>query len=74
MVNADNGAMALNIGYIRSRRKELKLTQAQAAKLAGFPNLQKWSQYEKGHIPDPQLSSLEAIAKALRCNIAKLVQ
>lgn len=70
----DNGAMPLNIEYIRARREQLKLTQAQAAERAGFPNLQKWSQYEKGRIKDPQLSTLEAMARALRCGVAKLVR
>jgi transcriptional regulator with XRE-family HTH domain len=66
--------MPLNLQYIRQRREQLKLTQAEAAKRAGFPNLQKWSQYENGHIPDPQLSSLESIAKALRCSVARLLK
>lgn len=70
---ADNGAMPLNTDFIRTRRLALKLTQAEAAERAGFPNLQKWSNYENGRIPDPQLSSLEAIAKALRCPVAKLI-
>jgi transcriptional regulator with XRE-family HTH domain len=65
--------MMLNIEFIRQRRETLKLTQAEAAKLAGFSNLQKWSQYETGRIPDPQLSSVIAIAKALRCGPARLI-
>lgn len=71
---ADNASMPLNTEYIAARRAALGLTQQQAADLAGFPNLQKWSQYEKGRIPDPRLSSLEAIAKALRCKVAKLLK
>lgn len=70
----DNGRMPLNLEYIRQRREQLGLTQAEAAKAAGFPNLQKWSQYETGRIPDPQLSSLESIAKALRCSVARLLK
>jgi transcriptional regulator with XRE-family HTH domain len=70
----DNGRMPLNLDYIRQRREQLGLTQADAAKRAGFPNLQKWSQYETGRIPDPQLSSLEAIAKALKCGVARLLK
>lgn len=66
--------MPLNTEYIRTRREQLGLTQAQAAERAGFPNLQKWSQYENGRIPDPQLSSLEAIAQALNCKVAKLLR
>lgn len=71
---ADNGAMPLNIEFIRNRREQLKLTQAEAADRAGFSNAQKWSQYETGYIPDPQLSTLEAIAKALRCKVARLLK
>lgn len=70
---SDNGYMALNTDYIRQRREALGLTQQQAADAAGFPNLQKWSNYENGRIPDPRLSSLEAIARALKCSVAKLV-
>lgn len=70
----DTGAMSLNIEFIKERRLALKLTQAEAAERARFPNLQKWSQYENGHIPDPQLSSLEAIARALKCKVARLIR
>ena len=70
----DNASVPLNLDYIRKRRIALKLTQAQAAERAGFPNLQKWSQYERGRIADPQLSTLEAIAKALRCKVANLLR
>jgi transcriptional regulator with XRE-family HTH domain len=70
----DNGPMPLNTGYIRQRREQLGLTQQQCADAAGFPNLQKWSQIENGHIADPQLSTLERIAKALRCKAAKLIR
>lgn len=64
----------MNVAFIRARRQQLKLTQQQCADAAGFPNLQKWSQYENGRVPDPQLSTLEAIAKALRCPVAKLIR
>jgi transcriptional regulator with XRE-family HTH domain len=70
---ADNGEMPLNAEYIRRRRDQLGLTQQQCAVIAGFTNAQKWSNYENGRIPDPQLSTLEAIAKALRCPVARLV-
>lgn len=66
--------MPVDVTYIRQRRMQLGLTQQQAADAAGFPNLQKWSQYENGRIPDPQLSSLEAIAKALRCKVRRLLK
>lgn len=71
---ADNGAMPLNHKFIARRRKQLKLTQQECADAAKFPNLQKWSNYENGRIPDPQLSTLEAIAKALRCKVADLIR
>lgn len=73
-MSTDNGAMPLNHDYIRARRLHLKLTQAECAAEAGMPNAQKWSNYETGKIPDPQLSTLEAIAKALRCKVAKLLK
>jgi transcriptional regulator with XRE-family HTH domain len=73
-MKADNGPMPINLEYIRSRREQLGLSQDAAAKLAGFSNRQKWSNYETGQIPDPQLSTLEAIAKALRCKVARLLK
>jgi transcriptional regulator with XRE-family HTH domain len=70
---ADNGAMPLNVPYIKRRREQLGLTQQQCAEIARFPNSQKWSNYENGRIRDLQLSTLERIAKALRCTVARLV-
>lgn len=68
----DNGRMPLNTEFIRARRLKLGLTQADAAEKAGFPNLQKWSQIETGRIPDPQLSTLETIARVLKCKLDQL--
>lgn len=69
-----SAALPLNTDFIKARRAELQLTQAEAATRAGFPNPQKWSQYENGRIPDPQLSSLEAIARAMECRLSKLIR
>lgn len=66
--------MPLNIEYIRTRREQLGLTQEEAATAAGFANRQKWSQYEAGRVPDPQLSTLEGIARALGCDVGRLVR
>jgi transcriptional regulator with XRE-family HTH domain len=70
----DNAAVSFNHHFLRERRLALKLTQAQCAKEAGFPNLQKWSNYENGRIPDPQLSTLEAIARTLKCSVQDLIK
>lgn len=72
--NADSGAMPLNHKYIRERRLQLKLTQQECADAAKFPNAAKWSNYENGRIPDPQLSTLETIARVLKCKVTKLIR
>jgi transcriptional regulator with XRE-family HTH domain len=65
--------LRLNREFMRRRRKRLRLTQAQAAHLAGLANAQKWSNYENGQITDPQISTLEGIARALKCKPADLL-
>jgi transcriptional regulator with XRE-family HTH domain len=70
---SDNGQMPFNYKAIRPRREKLGLTQQECADAAGFPNLQKWSNYENGRVPDPQLSTLEAIAKALKWSVKNLI-
>ncbi len=67
-------AMPLNYAFIRKRREQLGLTQKQCADAAGFPNLQKWSNYENGRVPDPRLSTLESIARALKCRVPQLIK
>lgn len=62
----------MDVEYIKARRLALGLTQATAAKLAGFPNLQKWSQLETGSIRDPRLATLETVARVLKCKIDRL--
>lgn len=56
--------MPLNPQKIKALREALKLTQAQAAKLAGMRQ-QAWARIENGHRSDPNLSTAERVAKAL---------
>ncbi len=69
--------MPLNTDYIATRRAFLNLTQQQAGIAAVFDPLhatQRWSDYERGRPQSPTLATLEALAKALRCDIGKLVE
>ena len=64
--------MPLNPSKVRARREKLKLTQQQAAKAAGLlrPN---WARIESGNHTDPNLSTAQRIAEALKCSLAALV-
>ena len=69
----DNARVPLNTSFIKARRLKLRLTQAQAAKLAGMVNAQKWCGYENGTLTNPQLDTIHGIARALHCKASKLV-
>lgn len=64
--------MPLDPSKIKARRERLKLTQSAAAERAGMPQ-PHWARIEMGGRTDPQLSTAEAVAKALRCSIVKLL-
>lgn len=57
---------------VRRRRETLTLTMEEAAKRAGLASRQKWNDLEKT-ARDPRLSTLLALAQALQCSIADLV-
>jgi len=63
----------LNTAFIKSRRIKLKLTQAQAAKLAGIATHVHWSRIERGTVKGVQLTTLIGVAKALRCKVVHLL-
>lgn len=58
---------------IRKRREALKLTQAEAAERAGIPQ-PRWAEIESGTNDNPKLTKLKAIAAALKCPLAKLLE
>jgi len=64
--------MPLDPSKIRKRREALKLTQAEAAKLAKMP-APHWSRIEGGNRSDPKLSTAEKVAQALQCGLEKLL-
>lgn len=49
---------------IKALRTKLKLTQMQAAELAGMPQ-PHWVRLESGRRPDPKLSTALAVCQAL---------
>ena len=57
---------------VRRLRKERGLTQEEVARRAGL-TLNSYGDIERGHVRDPHLSSLEAIAQALGVSIEALV-
>src|SRR5918994_527727 len=57
---------------VRRLRKEHALTQEEVARRAGL-TLNSYGDIERGHVRDPHLSSLEAIAGALGVPIQALV-
>jgi transcriptional regulator with XRE-family HTH domain len=59
------GEHLLDVEKIKSLRAKKKLTQADAAKAAGFKTLQAWSSIERGAQPNPSLDTIERIAAAL---------
>jgi transcriptional regulator with XRE-family HTH domain len=64
----------LDVKKMKSLRATLKLSQAQAAERAGFGGgRQQWSNIESGRI-DISLSTLDKIAKALKCKPADLLK
>ena len=63
----------LNTKWIRLLRKELGLTQEQAAQRAGLKGKARWADIETGKRANITLSTLEAIAKALDVSPAHLV-
>lgn len=64
--------MPINPTAIRAARESLGLTQQQAADAAGIarPN---WARLEAGNRPDPQLSTVEAVAEAIGVRVESIL-
>lgn len=62
---------------IRRRREQAGLSLRDAARLAGWGDgdggRSRWHRVETGDIIDPQLSSVEAMARALGCKVDNLL-
>lgn len=68
--------MPVNFDEIRRRREALTLTQQEAADRAELPgenNAIRWADIERGRREDLRISTLEAVAKALRCKVQDLL-
>lgn len=63
----------LDISYIAARRRELKLTQEQAAKLAKLGTRSHWSRIESGAKRNMELATLARMARVLKCSIGDLL-
>jgi transcriptional regulator with XRE-family HTH domain len=62
---ADNERVPLDTKKVRDLRLAAGLTLAKAAKLAGLPGPQTWSDMEQGRRSNLTLRTLDRIAKAL---------
>lgn len=70
-------ARVLNTNAIRDRREKLGLTLEQAAKAAGMKSRQHWYSVETGASGGQSgitLGTLNAIAKALKCDAKDLLK
>lgn len=63
----------LNHHEVKRRREAKKLSQAEAARQAGFASYQQWWNVENGRSPMPRLDTLLALANVLECSISELV-
>jgi transcriptional regulator with XRE-family HTH domain len=59
--------------FVLSRRLKLKLTQAQAGKLAGMGGAPHWCRMEKGKGKGLTLDTLARVAKVLQCRPSRLL-
>jgi transcriptional regulator with XRE-family HTH domain len=66
--------MPANFAKIEKLRKKAGLTKEEAAKKAGFKEAQRWHDLEVGRFPDPRISTLEKVAKALGVPIEELLK
>lgn len=62
----------LDVAKVRELRKELGLTQAQAAKKAGMV-LQRWNDIESGRRSNVTVDTLSTVAAALGCDARDLL-
>ena len=58
---------------IRQRRRDLRLTQAQAAERASMPR-PHWTRIEAGRRNNPRISTAGRVADALECELDELLQ
>lgn len=65
--------MPLDPKKLKARREELGLSQSEAAKKSGISQ-QHYSLAESGARTDPKLSTSEAIARGLGCNLTELLR
>lgn len=65
--------MPLDPKAIRERRDALKLTQAEAAERGDMPQ-PAWARIESGARTDPNVSTAEKVARALKCTVDQLLE
>lgn len=68
----DNASMPLDVAALRSRRERLKMTQQDVADAAKMER-SAYARIESGARLDPNLSTAEAVARALRCKVDDLL-
>lgn len=68
----DTAYMPLDPAKLKARRERLALTQQAVADAAGMSQ-PAYARIESGRRCDPKLSTAQAVARALRCPLAKLL-
>jgi transcriptional regulator with XRE-family HTH domain len=63
----------VNTQAIRRRREKLGMTQAAAAKSAGWKSPVQWTDIETGKRANPTVSTIVAVAKVLECKVDQLL-
>lgn len=64
----------LNTAEIRRRRKRMGLTQAEAARRAGWNSAVVWTDIETGKRDNPTIGTVAAVAKVLGCRVDSLLK
>ncbi len=68
-----NQSMPVNCDEIKRRRVAAGWSMAEAARRAGMGSRQAWQHIESGSRPDPTVSTLQRIARALGCGVDDLL-
>ncbi len=64
----------VDFAEMKRRRLRKGLTQAAAAKLAGWRTAQVWTNMENGQRPNPQVLTLAKVAAVLGCKVDDLLR
>lgn len=64
----------VNVKEVRRRREKMGLTQAEAARAAGWKSAVVWTDVESGKRENPSIGTVAAVAKVLGCKVDALLK